>query len=115
RPKGHRFTLVFRRCTRQHGRPARPPDGLSTQPRYPWRPSMTEDEAKTKWCPFVRARKSVESAEETQVFPVSYNRLVIERAQEGVIEVVNMPVSALCIGSPCMAWRWLQPAQPNRS
>lgn len=41
---------------------------------------MTEDEAKTKWCPFARV---VDSARGTD--------------GEG----------ARCIGSACMAWRWL--------
>jgi len=38
---------------------------------------MTEDEAKTKWCPFVRAAGPADPAS-----------------------------GYLCIGSACMAWRW---------
>lgn len=49
---------------------------------------MTEGEAKTKWCPFVR-------------YPCGY-------------KAINRPTSAIgddgnrgsCIGSECMAWRW---------
>lgn len=54
---------------------------------------MTEDEAKTKWCPFSRA--------------------VVGSPGEGVAAVTNRaPVGSqvhadtLCIGSACMAWRY---------
>jgi len=50
---------------------------------------MTEDEAKTKWCPFVR----IESYERTN----SYNRHSDGDASTNVLK---------CIGSACMAWRW---------
>ena len=43
---------------------------------------MTEDEAKTKWCPFTKIA-----------------------ALEGTSDV-GLPRAALCIGSACMAWRW---------
>lgn len=53
---------------------------------------MTEDEAKTKWCPFVRA-----------VLPGTTlpagNRGVGPDGTEGV-------KGARCIASACMAWRW---------
>jgi hypothetical protein len=51
---------------------------------------MTEDEAKEKWCPFVRY-KSVRGE--------GINRWVEEEPQ------LN-PDAARCIGSRCMAWRW---------
>lgn len=47
---------------------------------------MTEDEAKTKWCPFAIA---------------SGKRFAINRAPEG--EINN---SCKCLGTACMAWRW---------
>ena len=56
---------------------------------------MTEDEAKTKWCPFVRMESTVR--EKDVVF---YNNR--GRAGDGLKEGV---VSLLCIGSACMAWR----------
>jgi hypothetical protein len=48
---------------------------------------MTEEEAKTKWCPFVRAGSALGG--------YLSNRI------EG-----NGVPSTLCIGSACMAWRW---------
>jgi len=50
---------------------------------------MTEDEAKTKWCPFVRAI-SYGSPSPTEDHMYITNR-------EGP--------DSLCIGSECMAWR----------
>jgi len=53
---------------------------------------MTEEEAKTKWCPFVRA-VSVDSGHSAA------NRIALPK------EAVALPVSARCIASACMAWR----------
>lgn len=51
---------------------------------------MTEDEAKTKWCPFARY---------TSVRGTGINRWIDEGD-------TNMsPDPAKCIGSACMAWR----------
>jgi len=46
---------------------------------------MTEDEAKTKWCPFRRG---------------------VEQWPSGVTIKIGEP----CIASACMAWRWGQTA-----
>ena len=46
---------------------------------------MTEDEAKTKWCPFAREASS----------PGGWNRAVFSDGPH-----------SKCIGSQCMAWRW---------
>lgn len=54
---------------------------------------MTEDEAKTKWCPQTL------------------------QARLMVTDHVKLPVEmggALCIGSACMAWRWHQPTYSGR-
>ena len=53
---------------------------------------LTEDEAKTKWCPFVRA--SIYEAADNDV---SGNRAGPLRESGG------------CIASACMAWRWGEP------
>jgi hypothetical protein len=47
---------------------------------------MTEDEAKTKWCPYVR-------------FVDCEDRLYDNRPS-------SMQNGAKCLGSGCMAWRW---------
>lgn len=50
---------------------------------------MTEDEAKTKWCPFAR---------------------VLSSLQHGIgnrdVRGGSYSPGALCIASACMAWRW---------
>lgn len=52
---------------------------------------MTEDKAKTKWCPFARVGSSA-------VAWPSLNRDAVQSAG-------NMSDLTLCIGSACMAWR----------
>lgn len=49
---------------------------------------MTEEEAKTKWCPFVQESKGIGS----------WNR---PRAAES-----DTAARYNCIGSDCMAWQW---------
>lgn len=58
---------------------------------------MTEDEAKTKWCPFVRL---VAADQEQEKLVYSGNRLL--DPDSGKIHTKG----ALCIASACMAWRW---------
>jgi hypothetical protein len=51
---------------------------------------MTEEEAKTKWCPFARVSMAWQSS--------------IGSANRGLTE--DEKPLANCIGSACMAWRW---------
>ena len=62
---------------------------------------MTEDEAKTKWCPFVRLVFL------SQADPATYvgNRFEWTDLELGD-ELDGQRMSGLCIGSECMAWRW---------
>lgn len=53
---------------------------------------MTEDEAKTKWCPFVRRAFRFSAIDDLAV-PVN-------RGAEGKIG------GCQCIASACIAWRW---------
>lgn len=55
---------------------------------------MTEEEAKTKWCPFVRAW---EGAGQSWV-----NRPLMDENDHGHMG----PTKVFCIGAACMAWRW---------
>lgn len=50
---------------------------------------MTEDEAKTKWCPFSRMAEDMGASK-----AASANRAI-----------VGLDRHTLCIGSACMAWR----------
>jgi hypothetical protein len=50
---------------------------------------MTEDEAKTKWCPMVRV--------------IAYNGTYSSNRLDSSV------MSKKCIASNCMLWRWLHP------
>lgn len=54
---------------------------------------MTEQEAKTKWCPMYRQAVSIDGA----------NREWADNRMDGS--------NPTCIGSACMAWRWFQPGR----
>ena len=56
--------------------------------------TLTEEEAKTKWCPFARIGGSA------GMDGASYNR--IEHHGGDISHT-----AANCIGSACMAWRWV--------
>lgn len=58
---------------------------------------MTEDEAKTKWCPFARVE-----GDEGDGLPAS-NRNARPKGEQGA-PAFTFPAS-LCIASACMAWR----------
>lgn len=57
---------------------------------------MTEDEAKTKWCPLVRASMT-NPQDPNHGHVLNYGR-----------------ATTACIGSDCMAWRW-QHVQTNKT
>ncbi len=59
---------------------------------------MNEEEAKTKWCPFVRL---VVGAGEK--FAPSCNRMAT--TEEPIF--TRFSQTASCIASECMAWRWI--------
>ena len=58
---------------------------------------LTEDEAKTKWCPERRSARLVEDNSANSDYP---------RAAASTND------GATCIGSRCMLWKWITP--PNR-
>ena len=62
---------------------------------------MTEDQAKTKWCPFARV-VTAQVASEVVFHPA--NRAAI-RYDDGRLEINDNPEHARCNGSACMAWR----------
>ena len=57
---------------------------------------MTEDEAKTKWCPMVRLTATGD--------PVNGGEWHSNRMPKD--DRVNVESTYLCIGSGCMMWRW---------
>lgn len=61
---------------------------------------MTEDEAKTRWCPFIR------------IAPATESHHAVTNREDRALDIG--PVTTNCIGSSCMAWRWLA-EQPIRN
>lgn len=61
---------------------------------------MTEDEAKTKWCPFSQVVQTAWD-EEKLLYAASGNRVPASESDDKIFLT-----STLCIGSQCMAWRW---------
>lgn len=61
---------------------------------------MTEEEAKTKWCPFVRAVWDYHEDEKPPIGP--FNRDLMVEDSGNMDDYISR---SLCIGSACMAWR----------
>jgi hypothetical protein len=57
---------------------------------------LTEEEAKTKWCPLARVSNPAGTAQPA-------NRVMHDGAVLAGLSAFN------CIGSVCMAWRWDEP------
>lgn len=75
---------------------------------------MTEEEAKTKWCPFARTVEQHVGGDDSQVC----NRVVVVDADHTKVgEVIkgllmaSELVGANCIAAACMAWRVLSEGQ----
>jgi hypothetical protein len=69
--------------------------------------TLTEAEAKTKWCPFARVGGPMQSSAEG----TSYNRW---QGSDGTTEaMLGENHITLCIGSACMAWRWHADAEDH--
>ena len=69
---------------------------------------MTEDEARTKWCPHARLLTASERDRVEPGLPVGYNR---HPSTVGVIFG-----AARCLASDCMAWRWsVTPIEAERA
>ena len=66
--------------------------------------TLTEEEAKTKWCPFAMATTA--DIGKKDISPIVSNRIHIFNAPKGF---PSNPAhdGAMCIGSACMAWRWV--------
>jgi hypothetical protein len=54
---------------------------------------MTEDEARTKWCPFARVIENGSASG-------AHNRVQLPTGRD-----VRVPVAGFCLASTCMAWR----------
>ena len=67
--------------------------------------AMTEDEAKTKWCPFARARDQGFVGTGNAIIAAAINR--VPDKEKTYEELLG------CVGSRCMAWRWDWKANPN--
>ena len=65
---------------------------------------MTEEEAKTKWCPMVRVNSYPNPMNPTRTL-ATFNRDI-----DTVVETNSPGWTCNCIASACMAWRWNGPA-----
>lgn len=70
---------------------------------------MTEDDARTKWCPMARVAewrmgKPIGAGKDT--YSASHNRLFTFSTDEGVDQVLHDAEGTYCIASGCMMWRW---------
>ena len=75
---------------------------------------MTEDEAKTKWCPAYRVATSggeVTSTYEMDNRPMRYEPQEPDPAG-GLPKPIGLHEFGCCIGSSCMAWRWNKVPNP---
>lgn len=70
---------------------------------------MTEDEAKTKWCPFVKTNVIPSDGFMGAALLISTGRTVLKADNDRV------QVEDHCIGSGCMAWRWSFVENPGAS
>lgn len=59
---------------------------------------LTEEEAKTKWCPFARRMPYAEAAEASEIDKIGINPDYVD----------EMRAMYPCIASACMAWRWVE-------
>lgn len=62
---------------------------------------MTEEEAKTKWCPMVRF-----SGGELNVIDRIAQQKVMNNRSKAIDIGTTVGAVSTCIGSACMAWRW---------
>lgn len=61
---------------------------------------MTEDEAKTKWCPFARQMVTAESK------GAMSGPIAVGSANRFEDDPNGRPRGSMCVASGCMAWRW---------
>jgi hypothetical protein len=78
---------------------------------------MTEEEAKTRWCPFARVASPLcvtkpGSTVEDWIGVAGANRAAhSDRVNAKGATSLSNPESARCIGSACMAWREVIPPE----
>lgn len=67
---------------------------------------MTEQEAKTKWCPMVRLMTRIApcDTDAPDQYMMTGNRFAGDFYDNGFDE--NLDHAVKCIGSACMMWRW---------
>jgi hypothetical protein len=64
---------------------------------------LTEEQAKTKWCPHVR-----QAVEHEEGLRVADRELTMTN-----VDHTPNTITANCIGSACMQWRWAQKRNPD--
>lgn len=81
----------------------------------------TEEEAKTRWCPFARVTLYVRGDAPDLPKPVDLcghgaNKILTDdpALTASIQEAINRTGATRCIGSGCMAWRWYDTEVPPR-
>jgi hypothetical protein len=72
---------------------------------------MTEDEAKKKWCPQARNLGTLSRPDE----PGGPERIIASGTQNRGYQMGGALHNSMCIGSACMAWRWVTLQQDAES
>ena len=64
---------------------------------------VTEEEARKKWCPFVRLMSVAKRDGKRDTAVTAFNRIAL--TSDAATHDMS-PAAARCIASECMAWRW---------
>lgn len=73
---------------------------------------LTEEQAKERWCPHARVPCYEAAPTETEG-PAAANRAPIASSNANMIQHERMEKATRCIGSACMAWRFVRMAIPR--
>jgi hypothetical protein len=70
---------------------------------------MTEEESKTKWCPYARETDKGYGSFNRIRFPLLDEAGIVVKGEKGkwVMKPAEPAKSCMCLGQKCMAWRFI--------